>query len=123
MGRSGLGKVYHDGEVIIREGEVGHEMYVIQDGEVDILVEHEGEQRFLRKGRVGEFFGEMAIFDRAVRSATVRASGDVRVLTVDESTLLRRINEDPSLAFEMIKNLSNRIRELSSEIARLKAES
>jgi len=97
-------------------------MYVIQDGEVDILLEHEDEQRFLRKARAGEFFGEMAIFDRDVRSATVRASGDVRVLTVDESTLLRRINEDPSLAFQLIKNLSNRIRELSSEIARLQAE-
>jgi len=122
MGRSGLGKVYRDGEMIIRQGEVGHEMYVIPDGEVDILLEHEGEQRFLRKARAGEFFGEMAIFDRDVRSATVRASGDVRVLTVDESTLLRRINEDPSLAFQLIKNLSNRIRELSSEIARLQAE-
>ncbi len=69
----------------------------------------------------GDFFGEMALFEREARSATVRALGEVRVLTVDKRTLLRRINEDPSLAFRIVQKMSGRIRELNTEVVRLKA--
>ena len=69
----------------------------------------------------GEFLGEMAIFDRDLRSATVRALGQARVLTVDKKIFLRRIHEDPSLAFYMMQTMSHRIRDLSAEVARLEA--
>jgi CRP-like cAMP-binding protein len=62
----------------------------------------------------------MAIFDRDVRSATVRALGEVRVLTVDKKNFLRRIHQDPSLAFRIVETMSLRIRELTDENARLK---
>jgi CRP-like cAMP-binding protein len=41
------------------------------------------------------------------------------VLTVDKKNFLRRINEDPSLAFRLVESMSRRIRDLSNEIARL----
>ena len=66
--------------------------------------------------------GEMAIFERVDRSATLRAMGRVRVLTIDKKNFLRRVHEDPSLAFRIVKTMSGRIRELSDEIARLKNE-
>ena len=65
----------------------------------------------------GEFFGEMAVFDRDVRSATVRALGKVQVMTVDKATFLRRISEDPTLAFRIIKKMSGRIRDLNNELS------
>jgi CRP-like cAMP-binding protein len=68
----------------------------------------------------GEIFGEMAIFEREVRSATVRAQGEARVLTVDKKTFLRRVQEDPSLAFNLVQMMSRRIRRLSDEIAELR---
>ena len=119
MSESGLGRLYRDGEIVIREGDVAYEMYVVQEGAVEVLAEHGGNQRLLRTAGKGELFGEMAIFDRDVRSATVRAKGEVRILTVDKRTLLRRINEDPSLAFQLIRNLSRRVKDLSQELARL----
>ncbi|MCK5407408.1 MAG: cyclic nucleotide-binding domain-containing protein, partial [Candidatus Krumholzibacteria bacterium] len=64
--------------------------------------------------------GEMAIFEREVRSASVRARGEARVLTLDKKNFLRRINEDPSLAFRIVQAMSGRIRELSKEVARLR---
>ena len=67
--------------------------------------------------------GEMAIFDRDVRSATVRAIGEVRMLTVDKKNFLKRVHEDPSLAIRIGQTMSKRIRELSLELARLKAKS
>jgi len=70
----------------------------------------------------GEFFGEMALFDREVRSATVCADGPARILTVDRHSLLRRIQEDPSLAFRIIEMMSGRVRQLSTEIADLRSK-
>ena len=61
----------------------------------------------------------MAIFDQDVRSATVRALGDVRVLTVDKKNLMRRIHEDPTLAFRLVETMSLRIRELLDKVAKL----
>lgn len=115
-----LGKIYRDGEVIVRQGEVGDCMYVIQSGRVEVL--HERDCKAVQLVVLGEgvTFGEMAILDRAVRSATVRALGEVRVLTVDKRTLLRRIHEDPSLVFRIMQGMARRIRELSAELARVK---
>jgi CRP/FNR family transcriptional regulator, cyclic AMP receptor protein len=116
-----LGKVYHDGEVIVRQGDVGDAMFVIQEGQLEILSESHGKELRLRIARKDELVGEMAVFEREVRSATVRALGEARVLTLDRKNFLRRINEDPSLAFRVVETMSRRVRELSAEIVRLKA--
>ncbi|MCK4776314.1 MAG: cyclic nucleotide-binding domain-containing protein [Candidatus Krumholzibacteria bacterium] len=115
-----LGRVYNDGEVIIRQGEAGECMYVVQEGEVEVYTEQDGEEVSLAIRKAGELIGEMAIFEREVRSASVRARGEARVLTLDKKNFLRRINEDPSLAFRIVQAMSGRIRELSKEVARLR---
>jgi len=122
MGSGALGRVYHDGELLIRQGEPGDCMYVIQEGEVEIVAENDGHEVVLRRAGPGEIIGEMAIFEREVRSATVRAAGDVRALTVDKRNFLKRINEDPSLAFRLVQQMSHRVREMSAEVARLRGE-
>ncbi len=116
-----LGKVYNDGEVIVRQGETGDCMFEILEGTVEVLREKDGHEVSLAVLSKGDFFGEMAIFEREVRSATVRALGEVRAITIDKRTLLRRISADPSLAFRIVEKMANRIRELDVEIERLKA--
>jgi CRP/FNR family transcriptional regulator len=122
MAAGALGSIYRDGEIIIRQGDLGDRMYVIQEGKAQVLIEREGEEQAIRMAGEGELIGEMAIVERAVRSATVRAVGDVRVLTVDKKNFLRRVHEDPSLAFRIVQTMSRRVRELSDEVARLKRE-
>ncbi len=117
METGALGKVYQDGEIIVRQGELGNCMYVVQKGKVEVLQEKGDKEISLAVLNEGDFFGEMAIFEREVRSATARALGEVRVLTVDKKTFLRRIHEDPSLAFRIIQKMSRRIRELNSKIS------
>ena len=111
METGALGKIYRDGEVIVRQGEAGDCMFVIQAGEVEVVREN-GQQREVRLAVLHEkdFFGEMALFDRDVRSATVRALGAARVLTVDRKSFLRRVHEDPSLAFRVVEQMSHRDR-------------
>jgi CRP-like cAMP-binding protein len=64
----------------------------------------------------------MAIFDKEGRSATVRALGEARVLTIDKKTFLRRMEEDPSLAFNVAHTLCGRVRRLDAGIAILQHE-
>jgi CRP-like cAMP-binding protein len=118
MDTGALGKVYKDGEIIVRQGEVGDCMFVIQEGQVEVISEENGEEIHLAVREEGEFFGEMAIFDRDVRSATVRAMGQTRVLTVDKKNFMRRVHEDPSLAFRLVETMSRRLRELQADLTR-----
>ncbi len=119
MSDSTLGRVYHDGDIVVRQGDLGDCMFVIQDGAVDVVMHRDGREVFLRTLGKGEFVGEMGIFERVPRSATVRAKGEARLLAVDRKTFLRRIHEDPSLAFRVVETMSKRIRDLSEEVARL----
>ena len=119
MKSNALGKVYQHGEVIFRKGDTGDSMIVIQDGQVEVVEELNGEEVRLAVGRAGEVIGEMAIFERQARSATVRALGKARVLTVDEKTFLRYVHQDPSLAYQLLKMMSNRVRRLSTEVTHL----
>ncbi len=120
MNMGSLGKIFQHGETIVRQGELGDCMYVIQDGQVEV-VSNTGKQE-IKLAVLGknEFFGEMAIFEHEFRSATVRALGTARILTVDHKNFLRRIHEDPSLAFRLMEVMSRRVRKLSTEVTNLK---
>jgi CRP/FNR family cyclic AMP-dependent transcriptional regulator len=116
MTTGALGKLYADGEVIVRQGEVGNCMYVIQGGQVEVLLRKGDSDVCVAVLGEGDFFGEMALFDQEVRSATVRARGEVRLLTLEKKSFLRRIHEDPSLAFRIMEKMSHRIRELNGAL-------
>ena len=119
MALGGLGKVYRPGEVIVRQGEVGDCMYVVQSGKVEVILEKEGKEIRLAELGEGEVFGEMALFEKDLRSATVRPLGEVRVLSVDKKMFIRKIHDDPSLAFMIMQKMSRRIRELDGELMRI----
>jgi CRP-like cAMP-binding protein len=123
MTTGALGTIYRDGETIVRQGEMGDSMFVIQQGSVEVLREEAGRTYRLTELGPGELFGEMALCEKEPRSATVRAVGEARVLTVDKRTFLRRVQEDPSLAFRVLQTMSARIRALDGEVARLREQS
>jgi len=111
-----LGKLYHDGDIIVRQGEEGNCMYVIQRGEVEVLLKKGDKDVRVAVLGEGDFFGEMALFGREVRSATVRAKGEVTALTLEKKSFLRRVHEDPSLAFSILEKMSQRIRNLNAQL-------
>jgi len=121
MNSGALGKEYKGGDVIVNQGDVGDCMYVIQEGEVEVVrIENGNIIRLAVLGR-GDFFGEMSIFEKETRSATVRALGKVRLITVDNKTFMRRIQEDPSLAFRIFQTMAARIKVLNEELVFLKS--
>lgn len=115
-----LGKTYADGEIIVKQGEAGDCMYIVQQGEVEVIAENPDAGIPLSVLKPSDVFGEMALFTRSTRSATVRAKGETRVLTIDKKGFLKRIHEDPSLAFRILQKMSERIQELNKEVIRLK---
>lgn len=118
-----LGRSYRDGEVICRQGEVGDRMYVIQTGEVVVSREQDGAEEIVGVLGPGEIFGEMSIVEREPRSATVRARGAVRVLTLDKRAFLRQVHEDPSFAYRILQQMSRRTRRLDARVSRLLSNS
>lgn len=117
MEAGSLGRLYRDGEDIVKQGDVGDCMYVIQEGQAEVLRDNGGQQVRLAVLGGSDFFGEMAIFEREVRCATVRALGQVRVLTIDKRNFLRRIQEDPAVAFRLVEMMSKRLRALDERAA------
>ncbi len=111
-----LGHLYQDGEIIIKQGTVGNCLYVIQQGKVDVVRESGKKEIILAELGEKEFFGEMALFEKDVRSCTVRAKGDTKVLTLDKKGLYKTIQKDPSLAFRLLEKMSNRLREVDKKI-------
>ena len=122
METGALGQVYHDGEVLLRQGATGGSMYVILQGQVEVVREVAGQEIRMAVLGEGEFVGEMEIFEDRVCVATVRALGEVRAITVDKRNLLRQITEDPTLAFHLVQSMSARVRELGDEVSRLKSD-
>ena len=123
MNKGTLGKTFESGEVSVRQGEDGQAMYVIQDGQVEVINERDTQEVRLAVLNQGDFFGEVPFFERrgqaGIVRATVRALEPVRVLTVDKKTLLRRLHEDPSLSYRILQTMARRIQEMEAEVTRL----
>ena len=115
-----LGQVFEDGQTIVCQGDPGDGMFVLLAGEVEVVRLGPGGETPLTVLKAGDLFGEMALFGKEPRSATVRARGEARVLSVDKRGFMKRVHQDPSLAFDILRRMSERIRALDEEVARLR---
>lgn len=115
-----LGKVYSDSEIIFREGEQGDRMFVIQSGRVKVIKETPAGEIVIAILGNGEIFGEMALFSKSPRSATVTALGDARILGIDKKKLFSTISSDPTLVFKLLESMSHRLRTINEEFTKLK---
>lgn len=98
------------GEFVFRAGQPGDCMYIIQEGEVEILAEVGGTLQPLVTLREGDFFGEMAVLEELPRSASARALTPCLLLRVDRATFDQLIRHDPEIAVRMLRKLSHRLR-------------
>lgn len=94
------------GQVLLREGARGEEMYFVQRGTLIVSKAVTGrvDQVLARMG-VGDFFGEMALFDRSPRSATVQAETDAVLLALDREHLDRLVETNPRAAADFFRAL------------------
>ena len=101
LGRALRERTLKKGHVLLREGDGGEEMFVVRRGTIVVSKAVTGpvEQVLARMGP-GDFFGEMSLFDREPRSATVQADPetDVALLVLDRASLESLIEANPRAA-------------------------
>ena len=99
-------KPYRQGEAIFERGQPGDRMYVVAEGEVEIVVEGRTVDVLGREA----IFGEMALIAREPRSATVLARTDCRLIEIAESRFLQLVHQTPTFALEVMRVLAKRLR-------------
>lgn len=99
------------GDSIFREGDLGTEMYIIQEGQVEIIKRLEGEDQRLALLERGDFFGEMSILEDLPRTASARAVSECKLLQINGSTFDQMLRRNPEIAVRMMRKLSRRLRE------------
>ena len=108
------------GQVLFHEGEAGRTMYVVLGGRVGV---RKGEKE-IAAGGPGTYYGEMALIESKVRSATVYAMEPTLLLEITEEQFKERVSASPSALMAMMKTISNRSRHdlenLDSDYQRLK---
>ena len=105
------------GALVFREGEPGSELFVICTGRVEVI-KHLGEPRetLLAKLQAKDFFGEMAVIERVVRSASVRAAKRTLLLSIRATQLhqlfMNRPDQYAIVILNISRDLSRRLRAL-----------
>lgn len=97
------------GDFIFREGEEAREMFVILDGEVEVLV---GNLRVEVAGP-GSMVGEMALVEALPRAATARALTDCTLVSVDSERFQSLIQKSPSFATSVMRTMAERLRRMN----------
>ena len=103
---------YEDGEVIFEEDSVGKEIYVIEDGEVEISLSVGGRKVLVATLEKGDFLGEIAALTDTPRSATAKAVGKVALRSVS----LGKILSDHQSTIELLQTLAIRLRSTTSAL-------
>jgi CRP-like cAMP-binding protein len=105
--------------VIFREGDASDTCYVVRAGHARAVREHpDGRIIALAHFGPGDIFGELAMFDDELRSATVETLDDVQAIAVLGSDMRRLLRQHPDIAVKLVIALGRRLREANERLAR-----
>lgn len=107
------------GDLIVKEGEHGAEMFVIRSGKVAVSREVNGTDVAVATLDRGDFFGEMSLLESMPRSASARAIEDTTLLVLRPGGLQLKLTRDPTFAFEMLQRMSGKLRQTTEQLAEL----
>ncbi|MGE5254397.1 MAG: Crp/Fnr family transcriptional regulator [Planctomycetaceae bacterium] len=105
-----FGRTFSKGTVLCREGDPGHEMFIIQKGKVQVKKKVGKGEKVLAELSDGEFIGEMALLLGMDRSATVEVLEDSKVLVIGPDTFEGLLKNSPEIAIKMLKKMALRLR-------------
>jgi CRP/FNR family transcriptional regulator, cyclic AMP receptor protein len=106
--------VFNAGELIFKENSASNELYVIMQGEVDISIKrgttgtlNNKEDTVIARLRRGQSFGEVALVDEGLRSATARAAQmETRLLVIQREKIVMLCETYPQLGYRLMYNLA-----------------
>ena len=107
------------GEPIFHAGDLGTEMFIIQEGEVNIVKKLSGQDHVLSHLEKGDFFGEMAVLENVPRTADAIAVTDVKLVVINGARFDEMLRKNPEIAVRIIRKYSKRLREANTLLERL----
>ena len=110
------------GEELMHRGESSDSVYVILEGEVEIIGETSAGEFVLAVVGSNASIGEMGVIQNATRGATVRAKTAVRTLRIAGEVFLRLITENPECALDVMRQLSERVRASNARLSTAQRE-
>jgi CRP/FNR family cyclic AMP-dependent transcriptional regulator len=105
-------RICEAGETIFREYDMGAEMYVVLEGEVELTI---GPAVIETLG-AGEPFGEMALIDQAPRVATATARTACKLAVIPEKRFLFMVQTTPQFALQIMKVMADRLRTMNTRM-------
>jgi len=99
------------GQEIFAEGQPGDVMFIVKEGEVDVIVHG----KVVETVGPGGILGEMALIDHHPRSATAIAKTDCQLVSIDERRFQFLVQQTPYFAIEVMRVLANRLRHMDAE--------
>jgi CRP-like cAMP-binding protein len=112
-------KHFSKNDIIFAENSFGRSLYIIMKGEVKIYAEHKGKRKIFAYISSGEFFGELALIDDPVRTASAVALADSDVVVINRDEFHKILKSYPDIALNLLKILSRRLRSADKEIESL----
>lgn len=110
LAKAGAEVIKHaEGDAIFSTGDPATAMFVVRDGEVDILAD----DNLIDTVGPGDIFGEMALVDGTTRSADARARTDCEIVPVDERAFNYLVSETPHFALQVMRTLTRRLRRMN----------
>ncbi|KAJ3071043.1 hypothetical protein HDU98_005894 [Podochytrium sp. JEL0797] len=107
-------QVFNEGEIVIRQGDVGEQFYIIESGEAAVTKIIDGLVHEYPSLKKGDYFGELALLTDQPRQATIRASGGrLKVATMGKKAFVRLLGP----VVDIIKRNANDYAQIKSHIA------
>lgn len=99
---------YQEGQVIFRQDDPGDALYIIARGEVEIILESEGESETVELATLKEYdtFGEAILIEQGVRSAAARCLTPVSLVRLPRQRLIRLVNNYPEIGFNIMRRMA-----------------
>lgn len=110
-------KSYGKGMTVFSQNTSGKSLYIILKGMIKIFEQTEKRKKILAYMGEREFFGELALLGKNVRSATAQTVTNVEVIIIDKNEFLKLIKNYPVVCFNLLKEISNRLLIADKEIA------
>jgi len=120
---AGANKILKAGQVVFKAGDAADGMYLVRKGELVVYLEQDSKEVILAKIGEGGMIGEMALFDRQARSASVKASIDSEVTLISLDDFTKLMKQIPKWFVGLMSALSGRLRTTNDRLKQMEASS
>ena len=117
LSASSTSRVYPKNTVVIHENDTADSLFIIESGKVKVYCSDKNGKEFIMNTQgTGDYFGELALLDDCLRSASVRTVEKSSFCIIYKDDFNKVLDSHPNIARTLIKNLTERVRKLTADV-------